>query len=107
MATDETLAKFAERVRRAKTSRRGVLAFRLSGKGGGNFFIDLSVAGERIVAGDAPSSPLLEIEGEAERVSAVLDGRKSWLSQLYGGGLTVRGDLKFINELASDLGIIG
>lgn len=106
MTTEESLKRFADRVSKAKVLRKGPLAFRLSGKDGGDYFLDCSTGQARLSKGTPSDQVLLELIGDARRIIAVLEGKKDGRRQFLAGGFRVRGDLRYVSDLMLELGVI-
>jgi hypothetical protein len=105
----ESLERISERLAKSKAMKPGDIVFRLAGEGGGNFVIESSDDGVRVVESAAAGSdrtPLVEVIGDAKRIQAVLTGEKDARAQFLAGGFRVRGDLRYVSNLALELGII-
>jgi hypothetical protein len=110
----ESLARFATRLKQNKTSRQGDIVLHLSGEGGGTF--SLSGATGQITAQEArgmgngagPESnpPLLEVSGDARIIREIVEGRKDPLKLFLIGGLRIRGDLRYFSDLAQEMNLI-
>lgn len=105
----ESLRRASERFAKSKPVKRGDIVFRLGGPGGGTFVVESSEKGIRVyesaAAGtDRPS--LIEIIGDARRIQAILDGKKDAMEQFLAGGFRVRGDLRYLSDIALELGLI-
>lgn len=89
--------------------RPGDIVFRLAGPGGGSFVVECSERGASVVESAAAGfdrTPLIEVIGDAERIQAVLNGEKDAREQFLAGGIRVRGDLRYLSDIALELGII-
>ena len=106
MAIEDSLNSFAVRVNKSKVLIRQPMVFKLSGTGGGDYCVDWSSGAARVSKGSPSGRPLVELIGDARRIIAVLEGRKDARKQFLAGGFRVRGDLRYISELAVDLGIV-
>jgi hypothetical protein len=88
----------------------GDIVFRLSGPGGGSSYRvecgegQVRVA-ETTVTG-ADTTPLIEVIGDARSIQAVLAGEKDARMQFLAGGFRVRGDLRYLSDIALELGLI-
>ena len=51
-------------------------------------------------------APHVEVIGDANRIRAILEGRKEGRLQFYAGGIRVRGDLQYLSDLAYEMGLI-
>ena len=103
-----TLAETAKGLSGSKALKKGTIAFRLTGEGGGDFCLDCTAKGAALVEGLSPRAevPSIEIIGEAKLVRAILEGKKDARVQFLAGGLRVRGDLVYLSDLAVERGIL-
>lgn len=109
---DQVLKQLAGRFDRAHSRKEGTIHLQLLGAGGGDFVI----ASDRLkttVSGGAKSKPAvsgesahLRIIGDADRIRAILEGRKDGLAAFAGGGIRVQGDLRYLSALATELGFV-
>lgn len=107
MTTEASLKEIAKRVSKTKTARNGSIAFRLLGVEGGDYFIDRSETGEhRLNTGKPKEEPLIELIGDSKRILAILEGKKDARTLFLAGAFRVRGDLRYVSELALELGIL-
>lgn len=105
----ESLKRASEQFARSKPVKPGDIVFRLGGQGGGSFVVECNEKGVRVfesAAAGADRTPLVEVIGDAKRVHAILDGKKDAREQFLAGGFRVRGDLRYLSEIALELGII-
>jgi hypothetical protein len=105
----ESLKRVSERLAKSKSMKPGEIVFRLAGTGGGNFVVEFGEKGVRVAespAAGADSLPLVEVIGDARRVHAVLAGEKDARAQFLAGAFRVRGDLRYLSDIALELGII-
>lgn len=106
---EECLGRVSERLAKSKAMKLGDIVFRLAGEGGGNFVVECSEKGVRVAesaAAGADRAPLLEVIGDAKRIHAILAGEKDAREQFLAGGFRVRGDLRYLSDVAVDLGFI-
>ena len=89
-----------------KTLNRGLIAFRLSGTGGGDYVIDSSRGGLIESSEAATQQTRVEIMGDARRIQAILEGKKDPRKQFLAGGIRVRGDLRYLSDALLELGIL-
>ena len=101
-----SLQKFAQRLSKSKTLKDGSISFRLGGPGGGDYFLDCSAGCVQLCEGNSPTAPLIEVIVDASRIQAILDGTKDARRQFFVGRFRVRGDLRYLSDLALELGII-
>ncbi len=100
------LRDFAQRLGETKAARKGSIALRLTGAGGGEYFLDCSKGSVRLAKGMPRTAPLIEVMGDAKRIQAILAGKKEGRTQFLAGGIRVRGDLRYLSDVALELGII-
>ena len=107
MASAETaLATFAKRLSGAKALRRGHILLNLKGTGGGTYHLDCSARPLQVVKGTPRATSLIEVMGDVKRIVAIVEDKKDGLRQFLAGGIRVRGDLRYLSDLALELGII-
>lgn len=105
----ESLGRVSERLAKSKAMKPGDIVFRLAGQAGGNFVVECSEKGVRVgesPAAGADRTPLVEVIGDANRIHAILAGEKDAREQFLAGGFRVRGDLRYLSDVALELGII-
>lgn len=106
---EEALRRVAERLAQIKTLKQGDIVFRLAGPGGGTFVVECSEKGARVMesaAAGADHVPLVEVIGDARRIQAILAGTKNAREQFLAGGFRIRGDLRYLSNIAMEVGII-
>ena len=105
---EATLMGLASRLEKAASVVPGVIVFRLTGPQGGDFRIEHDQRGTRLAAVDqlGAEAPLIEVMGDAETVRAILEGERDARTQFLEGGLRVRGDLRYLSNLATELGLL-
>lgn len=107
VAVETTLRELASRVARSRALRHGDIVFRLGGQGRTELVLAAEGDGVRVAPlGSRPNAPLIEVFGDAEAVRSILakevDARKRFLA----GGIRVRGDLRYLSDLALELGLL-
>jgi hypothetical protein len=102
----EVLHQFGQKLSQAKALRRGHVVLRLSGSEGGNFCF--SFDGKSFVSSaEIPPGPhAVELIGDGKRIRSVLSGAKDARAQFLAGGFRLRGDMKYISDLAVELGLL-
>ena len=100
----ETFTKLSGRGSQITALKEGSIVFRLTG--GGVYSIDCSTNGAEVSTEMPRSAPLIEILGEAKHIQAILEGKRDAVAQFMAGGLRVRGDLRYLSDLALELGIL-
>jgi hypothetical protein len=105
----DSLGRLAERLHTAESARSGVIVFRLTGDGGGTYALERAPSEVRLqesAAEGAETPPLIEVMGDAETISAIIDGEKDAQKQFLTGRIRLRGDLRYLSDLAVELGIL-
>jgi hypothetical protein len=107
-AFETALESIAPRVQRARARRTGDIAFRLAGASGkaGKVLAVGSDGVEVVDAAGRTGTPLVEVLGDPEAVRAVLSGEVEGRKRFLAGGLRVRGDLRYLSDLATELGLL-
>ena len=100
------LADVSRKFERAKAKRVGSILLRLTGEGGGDYYVHATDAGCHVSMDPGSAPHDFEVSGDARRICAILDGSKEGRAQYYEGGMLVRGDLQYLSELAHELGFI-
>jgi hypothetical protein len=52
------------------------------------------------------AAPLLEVIGDPRRIGAIVRGEKDARMQFFAGGIRVRGDMHYLNEIGTLLGFL-
>jgi hypothetical protein len=88
-----------------RTLRPGAIVFRDPGDERATFALRATDRRAELVDGP-DADPLLEISGDPRRLRAILEGRKDAREQFYVGGISVRGDMRYLSELGLALGFL-
>jgi predicted lipid carrier protein YhbT len=99
------LTAFAERLRQTRSLKQGAVVFHLTDVGG-DFCLDCSPGNATLRMGMSRSTPMIEVMGDSNRIQAILEGTKDARAQFLAGGFRVRGDLRYLSDLAMELGIL-
>jgi hypothetical protein len=104
-AFDETLRGLAPKVATARKTRRGDIAFRPTG---GKPVVLAAERGkaEVVPAEGRTGKPIVEVLGDPDAINAVLSGAVEGRRQFLQGGIRVRGDLRYLSDLATELGLL-
>ena len=104
----EVLTNTAQRLSPCEVLRDGVIAFRLTGEGGGDCFLDCRNKIATLIEGQPPRDevPLLEVIGDGERISSIVAGKKNAQALFLAGGIRVRGDIEYLSKLAVEARIL-
>lgn len=107
-AFETTLHDLAPRVQRARRLRHGDIAFRLAGTAGkAELVLAADRDGVRVVpAAGRTGTPLVEVLGDPDAVRSVLSGEVEGRKRFLAGGIRVRGDLRYLSDLALELGLL-
>lgn len=108
-SVQDALDRLRERMDECRAVKPGDIDFHLNGKSGGEYRISSgkgkstisSAAGRGCVA-----ESMLEVWGDADTIRAILDGEKDPVKQFLAGGMRVRGNLRYLSEVAVELGIL-
>jgi hypothetical protein len=101
-----SIENFVKRLSKAKALRPGSIMLRLTGKGGGDICLECSNGGVRVSKGLPKGAPVIEVMGEGRRILAILEGKKDGRVQFLAGGIRVRGNIRYLSDLAMELGIL-
>lgn len=105
----DSLIRVSDRLAKSKMLRAGDIVFRLAGEGGGSFVVECNEQGVRVAesaAAGADRTPLVEVIGEARILDAILAGQKDAREQFLTGRFRVRGDLRYLSDIALELGFL-
>jgi len=103
----KTLTDVAKKLAKSKRMRKGTIALRLTGKRGGDFCLSCTPGHVPALLEESSVGPhLIEIIGDAGRIESILAGRKNARKQFLAGGIRIRGDIRYLSDLAMDLGIL-
>ncbi|GAA4063821.1 SCP2 sterol-binding domain-containing protein [Actinomadura miaoliensis] len=110
-AVQRSLENLASRLEKTRGLRDGHALLHLSGAGGGTYVLSTQrgeAAVSRSEAGAVRSDepPVVEVMGDAETVRAILDGEIDARERFLQGGLQVRGDLRYLSDVALELGLL-
>jgi hypothetical protein len=104
-----SLAALGQRVDQAKATRPGTIVFHASGAGSASYRLNTGLGPtsvSRFTEAAEDRQPLIEVIGEAVTIQAVIDGEKDAVKTFLSGGIRVRGDLRYLSDLALELGFI-
>ena len=107
-AVETTLHDLAPRLEKARALRHGDIVFRLGGTAGtAEAVLTADRDGVRVVpAAGRTGTPLIEVLGDPEAVRSVLSGEVEGRKRFLAGGIRVRGDLRYLSDLALELGLL-
>lgn len=108
-AVRRSLDSLADRLNGVRSLRDGDVVLRLSGDGGGTYLLACRRGQAKVTetaAVEGGSRPMLEVIGDGEAVRAILDGEADARERWFAGGLRVRGDLRYLSDVAMELGLL-
>jgi hypothetical protein len=105
---EAALERLASRLGEAASIVPGAIVFRLTGTQGGSYRVEHDERGTRLDTSDQldAAAPLIEVMGDAATLRAILEGERDAREQFLEGGLRVRGDLRYLSNLAMELGLL-
>ena len=104
MELRDLLEGATERLRKAASLRDGSIVFRF--RDGDVHHFRVHRQSIEVVKGEPKDKPLIELIGEPDALTAILEGRKDVLSHFFKGHFRIRGNPKFYRALAMELGFI-
>jgi hypothetical protein len=102
----KSLNAISDRLAGSSVLKDGRVTFRTSGAGGGDLHVVAEKGRIRYVTGEDRTPPLVEIIGDAKQIAGLLAGGKDARKRFLAGGFRVRGDLRYLSDLALELGLI-
>ena len=116
----DTLERLARTLETSPSLRPGVIVFHLTGAFEGDIILECSEGQVHVTeypaalgagggggGGGGGSMPsFIEVMGDANTVRAILDGETDAREQFLAGGLRVWGDLRYLSDLALELGVL-
>ena len=102
------LEGLAHRLGQTGAMRPGSIMFRLSGEEGGDFCLDCTPRGANLAEG-APrdaGAPLIEVIGDVRVIRSILERKRRPARFSWPAGFRVRGDLKYLTDVAMELGLL-
>lgn|SRR5574341_2171900 len=104
---EPTLREVSKKLPNCRSLRHGNILVRTTGPGGGDYYVQSSDRGVELKR-EAPMETLpdIEIMGEGRVIQAALGGGKDVRALFLSGGLRVRGDLRYLSDLALELDIL-
>ena len=104
-----SLGRLAQKLRDSASMRPGDIVLRLSGPAGGSYGLECSERDINVVESPAVGAerrPLIEVMGPADVIRAIIDGEEDARRRFIAGGIRVRGDLRYLSDLALELGLL-
>jgi predicted lipid carrier protein YhbT len=102
---DAALKKLVARMTGCRALRKSSILIRTVDGGGRAYYLDCSP--ESVTVASAPlAPPTIEIIGNVRNLESLLLGRKDPRKLFFAGALRVRGDLRYLSNLAVELGIL-
>lgn len=100
------LRALTERLSCCGALRKSTIVIRASGAGGGAYCVECAPGSARLATTGPTAPPTIEVAGEARQIEALLNGRKDPRKLFLAGGFGVRGDLRYLSDLAVELGFL-
>ena len=100
------LRALAGRLNEGKRFRPGTVVFRLGRHG--DVHLDAAEGEVSVVDGQParPHGPRAELIGDARLIRAILEGKNDARARFLAGGFRVRGDLRYLSEIAMELDLL-
>jgi putative sterol carrier protein len=100
------LQALAERLHKNRRMRKGHVIFRLSA--GDNLHLDCDETSVSMRDGmpQRADRPRAELIGNGRVLKAILEGKNDPRARFLAGGFRVRGDLRYLSEVAMELGLL-
>jgi len=99
------LKKLVGRMTGCRALRKSSMVIQTVDGGGRGYYIDCSPDSVKVTS--APlTPPTIEIIGRARSIESLLLGKKDPRKLFFAGALRVRGDLRYLSNLALELGIL-
>lgn len=102
----KSLDTLARKLAESKSLRTGSIAFRLSGSDGGDFCIQCSQKAATLIDIAPLQAHSIEVIGDARLLQAIIERRKDARKHFLAGGFRIRGDIRYLSDLALELGIL-
>jgi len=102
---EPTLSRLAGRVSRAVPQVQGSIVVRCSDRDE-EYRIEGLGRSPRVVKEVAAGQPAVRVTGPTSVIQEVLDGKLEASRAITGGGIRVRGDLKYLESVLKDLGLL-
>lgn len=105
ISLEESLQQIVDKLEKSDLSKAGDIVFNLRGEE--PFRLALESRGKsKLYRTLSKTPPRLEISGDANSLQTVLDGTKDPRHAFLEGGITVRGDLDYLQAVLRDLGLL-
>ena len=104
--TEKSLDALAKKLEGCASLRSGSIAFRLTGRGGGDYDIECGSGSAKVRDAERRRVPDIEIIGTPAKVRALITGDKDPIKVFFTGGIRVRGDIRYASDLAVELGLL-
>ena len=100
------LQTLAERLHKSKRMRKGQVIFRLNGGENVHLECDETSVSVRDGMPKRAHGPRAELIGNGRVLKAILEGKNDPRVRFLAGGFRVRGDLRYLSEVAMELGLL-
>jgi len=99
------LAKLARRMLSSRIVKKSSIVIHATGAGGGDYYLACSPGAVKLTK-TAALPATVEVTVTAKQLPQVLAGERDPRKLFFAGGLRVRGDLRYLSDLAMELGIL-
>lgn len=106
MQLQKSIDRITPKLAASKRLRSGAIAFRFTGKEGGDYFMHCKRDGGCAVDQNAEDTIHAELIGPSTTLLPIVEGTKDPVRAFVAGGFRVRGDLRYLYDLAYELGIL-
>jgi putative sterol carrier protein len=106
MDLQKSLGKIATKIAGSKHLRVGTIVLRFTGKDAGDYFVHCKPNGADMVKEQPPGILHGELIGASTTIVPILQGTKDPIPAFLAGGFRVRGDLRYLYDVAYELGIL-
>jgi putative sterol carrier protein len=105
----QSLESFAPKLANTRSVRPGSVILRLSGPGGGTYQLECGADKVQVTENSTDgvdTPPLIEVIGDAEVIRAILEGQADARKQFLAGGIRIRGNMRYLSDVALELGLL-
>lgn len=105
-ATEKALDDLADRLTECTSLRTGSIAFQMPGRGGGEYRLDCQPGAAQVAEGLGQKPHQVEVIGSPAKIRSLIEGEHDAVKVFLGGGIRLRGDIRYASDLALELGLI-
>ena len=103
---EDPLHDFAKRLSATTVLRDGHIVLRMKGEGACDYCFRCEKGAASLKQDVPPGDHHIELIGEARRIRSLLEGKKDARVHFLAGGFRVRGDIRYISDLAMALNLL-